>query len=111
MGSSSLSSDSWWPRAGWQGPSSSSSSWPGGSALLQQPDVSSVPSGPLLSAGAEAARCDGPSANELPGSPEQEASQGGSAEEAAAVSLRDPEGSDEAGETSLWCEDSFAFST
>lgn len=87
MGSSSLSSESWWARAGWLWPSSPSS--PGGSALLQPPDVSS--SGWLLSSGADAAAppseepSAGPWADELPRGTEQEASQGGSVEAAGTV--------------------------
>lgn len=67
-----------------------------GSALLQPPDVSSVPSGSLLSAGATAPPSEGPSAedwtDELLRAPEQEASHGDSVE--AAVSLCCPEDSE-----------------
>lgn len=97
MGSSSLSSESWWARAGWLCPSSPSS--PVGSALLQPPDVSS--SVWLLSRGADATAppteepSAGPWADELPRVTEQVASQGGSVEAAGTVCCpEDSEGAD-----------------
>lgn len=96
MGSSSLSSESWVPRVGWLLFSPAAS--PVGSDLLQSPDVSSVASGSIISAAAEAI---GPPSNdllaeveteELLTALEQEASHGASATEAG--SHRCPEDSE-----------------
>lgn len=96
IGSSSLSSESWLARAGWLWPSSPS--FDVGSALLQPPDASSVPSGWLLSSGEEATAppwLEPPAAawaDELPRALEQEASHGGSVETAGTLCCpEDPE--------------------
>lgn len=103
IGSSSLSSESWLPRVGWLWPCSPSGPPSAvGSALLQPPDVSSIPSGWLFSSGEDIMLpppeepSAGAGADELPRAFEQEASHGGSVE--AADKLCCLEGSEEAEE-------------
>lgn len=93
MGSSSLSSESWFPRAGWLWPSSRSCpSSALGSCLLQPPDVSSVASDWVLS---KLSPSEEPGADEQTSALEQEASHGGSVPADATLFGPDSEGPEE----------------